>query len=55
MYSGSPGADVLLQKYSIDYVLVSPLESGTVKVNEDFFRKFPVAASTGQSRVYKVR
>jgi hypothetical protein len=55
MYSGVPGADALLQEYGIDYVMISPLETGSLKVNQEFFRKFPVAASSGQSRVYKVR
>jgi len=55
MYSGAPDADALFQKYGVDYVLISPIETGSLKVNQEFFNKFPVVASSGQSRVYKIR
>ncbi len=55
IYSGGPQADALLQKYGIDYVLVSPEERNVMRANELHFRKFPVFAEFGQYKVYKVR
>lgn len=55
IYSGGPQADALLQKYGIDYVLVSPEERNVMRANELYFRKFPVFAEFGQYKVYKVR
>jgi hypothetical protein len=55
IYAGEPGSDDLLRNYGIDYVLISPEESNSLKVNEGFFRQFPVAAEAGQYRVYKTR
>lgn len=55
MYAGEQGADELLRKYGVDYVLISPDEKNSMKVNEDFFRKFPVAADTGRAQLYKIR
>ena len=54
IYEGGGVADVLLKKYNIGYVLVSPEERNTLKANEDFFRRYPVVAEAGQFRVYKV-
>lgn len=55
IYSGGGVADALLTKYNIDYVLISPEERNTLKANEEYFKKFPVIAESGQYRVYKVR
>jgi hypothetical protein len=57
IYEGGGTADLFLRKYGIDYVLISPAEreAGGFKVNEDYFRKYPVAAESGQYRVYKVK
>jgi hypothetical protein len=57
IYEGGGTADLFLRKYGIDYVLISPAEREAqgFKVNEDYFRKYPVAAESGQYRVYKVR
>ncbi len=55
IYSGGANADGLIQKYGIDYVLVSPEERSSVAANEQFFRKFPVIAEAGQYKVYKVK
>ena len=54
IYEGGGVADVLLKKYNIGYVLVSPEERNTLKANEDFFKRYPVVAEAGQYRVYKV-
>ncbi|HEX3100869.1 MAG TPA: hypothetical protein VHQ01_03700, partial [Pyrinomonadaceae bacterium] len=55
IYEGGGVADILLKKYNIQYVLVSPEERNTLKANEEFFRKYPVIAESGQYRVYKVQ
>ncbi|NOT49591.1 MAG: hypothetical protein HOP17_17845, partial [Acidobacteria bacterium] len=55
IYAGGPRADELMQKYGIEYVLVSPEERLTMKANEMFFAKFPVFAEVGQYKVYKVK
>ncbi len=44
-----------MRKYGIEYVLISPEEKGLVAPNEQFFKKFPVAAEVGQYKVYKVK
>ncbi|MFZ1699742.1 MAG: hypothetical protein WBO10_01450 [Pyrinomonadaceae bacterium] len=55
IYQGSGMTEALLKKYDIDYVLVSPEERNSVKANEEFFRKYPVAAESGEYKVYKVK
>jgi hypothetical protein len=55
IYAGDPVADSLLQKYNIDYVMVSPEEKGALHANEDYFKKFPVIAESGQYKVYKIK
>ncbi|MDQ3322055.1 MAG: hypothetical protein M3525_06450 [Acidobacteriota bacterium] len=60
IYEGSALAETLLKKNNIEYVLISPEERGyaqsnNVRLNEDYFRKFPVVAEVGQYRVYKVK
>ncbi len=54
IYQGGGVADILLRKYNVDYVLISPEERNTLKANEEFFKKFPVLTEAGQYRVYKV-
>lgn len=55
IYQGGGVADILLKKYDVGYVLVSPEERKELKANEDFFRKYPLVAESGQYRVYKVK
>lgn len=55
IYAGGAKADELMQKYGIEYVLISPEERNAVAANEQFFRKFPVVAEAGQYKVYKVK
>lgn len=55
MYSGGPQAEELLRRYNIEYVLVSPEERSSLRANEMFFSRFPVAAEAGQYKVYKIR
>lgn len=55
IYAGGPQAEELLNKYKIDYVLVSPEERTAMRANEAFFSRYPVAAESGQYKVYKIR
>lgn len=55
IYQGGGVADILLAKYNVDYVIMSPEERGTLKANEEFFKKFPVLAEVGQFKVYKIK
>ena len=54
IYRGGPEAMRLIEKYGIEYVLISPEEGASVSPNEAFFSRFPIAAQTGQYRVYRV-
>ncbi len=54
IYAGGPQAEALLQKYGIEYVLISPEERSAMRANEMFFGKFPVFAEVGQYKVHKV-
>ncbi|MGH9946302.1 MAG: hypothetical protein ACRD6X_03795 [Pyrinomonadaceae bacterium] len=55
MYRGGPSALALMQKYAIEYVLISPEERNTLSPNEAFFSRFPVITESGQYKVYDVR
>ena len=55
IYEGSGVSEMLLKKYNIDYVLISPEERNTLKANEGFFSRYPVAAEAGQVRLYKIQ
>jgi hypothetical protein len=52
---GGDAAIRLMEKYGIDYVLVSPEERNIASVNEQFFARYPIAAESGQYKVYKIR
>lgn len=54
IYQGAPDAAALIEKYGIAYILVSP-EERNGGVNEQFFSRYPVAAESGQYRVYRTR
>ncbi|MGI8467624.1 MAG: hypothetical protein ACR2N3_04150 [Pyrinomonadaceae bacterium] len=55
IYEGTALADSLLKENGIEYVIVSPEETANLNVNEDFFKKFPVVAESGEYRVYRVK
>ncbi|REJ77510.1 MAG: hypothetical protein DWQ47_14130 [Acidobacteria bacterium] len=55
IYAGAPDADGLIEKYRIDYILVSPAERSMLSVNEGFLGKFPIAHQEGEYRLYSVR
>jgi hypothetical protein len=55
IYAGGPATENLLNKYNIEYVLISPEETWTLQLNEGFFRKYPLVAEYGQYRVYQIK
>ncbi|MBK9154868.1 MAG: hypothetical protein IPM25_11745 [Chloracidobacterium sp.] len=55
MYAGGPNAEALLQRYGIDFVLISPEERSSMRANEPYFANYPIAAEVGQYKVYKIR
>ena len=55
IYAGDATAQILLDKYNIEYVIVSPEEKAALTVNEEFFRRFPIIAEVGQHRIYQVK
>ena len=55
IYEGGGVADIFLKKAEIDYVLISPEERNSMKANEEFFKKYPVVAESGEYRVYKIK
>ncbi|MFL6230601.1 MAG: hypothetical protein ACJ741_17660 [Pyrinomonadaceae bacterium] len=54
IYAGAPDAAQLLAKYGVEYVVVSPLERTSLKVNEQFFTRYKKVGETGAYRLYKV-
>lgn len=55
IYQGGGVAEIMLRKYNVDYVLISPEERNTLKANEESFKQYPVVAEAGQYRVYKIK
>jgi len=55
IYQGGSDAIALMEKYGIDHVLISPEERNLGGVNEQFFARFPIAAESGQYRLYRIR
>ncbi len=61
IYAGDAIADILLEKYGIEYVLISPEERAYAQtqgnvfmLDEAYFSKFPIVAEAGAYTVYKV-
>lgn len=54
IYAGGPLARHLLQKYNVDFVLISPEERSMLQINDRFFADFPVSAAVGDYKLYKV-
>ncbi|HEX6278631.1 MAG TPA: hypothetical protein VFZ49_01330 [Pyrinomonadaceae bacterium] len=54
MYRGGPDATELLEKYGIEYVVISP-EERSLGPNEAFFSRFPIVAQSGDYRVHKIK
>jgi len=60
IYAGEATAEIFLKKYGIEYVLISPKEreylaKNSLKLNEQFFEKYPVEAESGEYKVYRVK
>ena len=54
IYAGAPDAESLLAKYGVDYVVIDPQELSLMKVNMDFFKRYPEVANTGEYHLYKI-
>jgi hypothetical protein len=54
VYQGAPDAAQLLAKYGVEYIVVSPLEQSSLRVNEQFFARYKKVGETGAYRLYKV-
>ena len=54
IYAGAPDAESLLAKYGVDYVVIDPQEHSLMKVNLDFFKRYPEVANTGEYHLYKI-
>ena len=44
---------MLLQRYNVDYVLIGPPELASLKVNEQFWSRYPRLALEGAYRIYQ--
>jgi hypothetical protein len=62
IYAGSATADILLKKYNIEYVLLSPEirayandAGGAFELNEEYFQKYQPIAENGEYKIYKVK
>ncbi|HNU07006.1 MAG TPA: hypothetical protein PKO33_04510 [Pyrinomonadaceae bacterium] len=55
IYTGSPNYLSLLEKYSVDYVIISPEETANLSVRREAFDRFPTIAEIGDYRVVKVK
>lgn len=54
IYAGEPEADALLAKYGIEYIVVGPIERGSLTVNDAYFARFTAVAEAGQYVLYEV-
>jgi len=53
MYAGAPDAEALLRSYHVDYALMGPAELGSMKVDPQFWSRFPMVAQAGPYRLFK--
>jgi uncharacterized membrane protein len=54
IYAGASGADNLLARYGVEYVVVGPLERLLMPVNDSFFKRFTKVGEVGEYRLYKI-
>jgi hypothetical protein len=54
IYEGGPDAAALLERYEVDYILVTPLERSFATVNDQFIGRFREVGSAGDYHLYKV-
>lgn len=55
IYSGARVAPALIERYGIDYVVVSPLERQQMPVNDNFMERFERVGEKGEYRLYKIK
>lgn len=55
IYGGAPDAPALLEKYGVDYVVLSPQEHAVVSPNINFLSRYQEVANIGEYHLYKVR
>ncbi len=58
IYAGAPGAEELLRRHGIEYVVVGPLERAELRqyggqLNEPFFQRLTYVGEIGAYRLYK--
>ncbi|MDI1243181.1 MAG: hypothetical protein PSX80_14805 [bacterium] len=54
IYRGGPEAIGLMEKYGIEYVMISP-EEREMSPNQEYFSRFPIVAQSGQYRVHRIK
>ncbi|MBA3767926.1 MAG: hypothetical protein H0W99_13270 [Acidobacteria bacterium] len=54
IYAGAPDALVLLNRYGIEYAVLSPLERTLMPVNDSFFEHYQRVGEIGEYRLYKI-
>ncbi len=54
IYAGEADAEALLDKYGIDYIVVSPIERNYMPVGDGFFDRFTRIGEAGEYRLYEV-
>jgi len=53
MYAGAPDAETLLRRYQVEYVLIGPAETSSLKVNQPFWSGYSKTAEIGEYSLYK--
>ncbi len=53
IYAGEPDADALLAHYEIEYIVVGPIERGSLSVNDAYFERFTLVAQAGEYALYE--
>jgi hypothetical protein len=53
IYAGALDAEALLRRYQVEYVLIGPAETSSLKVNQPFWSSYSKTAEIGEYRLYK--
>jgi hypothetical protein len=54
IYAGASNGRALLERYTLDYVLIGPQERAMLPVNDTFFSDFPLIGQRGAYALYRV-
>ena len=54
IYAGDPETDALIDRYGIDYIVVSPIEHAYMPVDDAAFERFTLVEQVGGYRLYDV-